>query len=199
MTHEQYMKLARGSHLMPFIVFIPVGLAHLYYAVAIQNAPWQYVALFSVIGFFGWGLSEYLLHRFPFHYTNAPNEFIRFFTSGFHMLHHKVPQSSEYIVAPIYLALWGHFLAMCGFFLFTWGNWMIINLLGVGFAIGYMYYEWVHYLTHHHNPKSQYYKDLKDYHLIHHFKDPKNNFGVSYKMWDYIFRTVSKKTLGKAS
>lgn len=34
-----------------------------------------------------------------------------------------------------------------------------------------------------------YYRDLKKYHMEHHFKDFENGFGVSNRFWDRVFGT----------
>jgi len=35
-----------------------------------------------------------------------------------------------------------------------------------------------------------YFRGLKDYHILHHYKNPKLGYGVSNKLWDYVFGTV---------
>lgn len=34
-----------------------------------------------------------------------------------------------------------------------------------------------------------YYRDLKKYHLAHHYKDFENGFGVTSRFWDRVFGT----------
>ena len=47
-----------------------------------------------------------------------------------------------------------------------------------------------HYYIHHNKPALAYWRELKSYHVLHHYKDPKLGFGVSNKIWDYVFDTV---------
>jgi len=59
-----------------------------------------------------------------------------------------------------------------------------------GVLTGYILYDMTHYYIHHNKPTSSYWKELKSYHVLHHYKDPKLGFGVSNKLWDYVFDTV---------
>lgn len=34
-----------------------------------------------------------------------------------------------------------------------------------------------------------YYRELKKYHLQHHFADYENGFGVTSRFWDWVFKT----------
>jgi 4-hydroxysphinganine ceramide fatty acyl 2-hydroxylase len=40
-----------------------------------------------------------------------------------------------------------------------------------------------------HNSLPSYYKQLKKYHLQHHFADYDNGFGVTSRFWDWVFGT----------
>ena len=59
-----------------------------------------------------------------------------------------------------------------------------------GALTGYIMYDTTHYFIHHNKPTISYWKNLKDYHILHHYKNPKLGFGVSNKIWDYVFDTV---------
>ena len=64
-----------------------------------------------------------------------------------------------------------------------------------GFLIGYLFYDITHYAIHHFNMKSEYWLKIKNHHMLHHYKEDNKGFGVSFPLWDYIFRTrFSKKT-----
>ncbi len=192
LTQQQYMRLAKGSPLLPFFVFIPLALSQL------GLALWHFKISFLLtlgsfgIGFFSWGVQEYFLHRFPFHW-HTHNGFLKFITSGFHSLHHQIPQSKEYIVTPIYFAVLSFIVVECLFYGVS-NNLAVTHALGAGWAVGYLYYEWVHFLCHHKTLNTKYYQRLKEAHLQHHFKTPKKIFGVSYPFWDYVFGTYDKPT-----
>ncbi|OTA34782.1 hypothetical protein BTJ68_06021 [Hortaea werneckii EXF-2000] len=57
-----------------------------------------------------------------------------------------------------------------------------------GGIFGYICYDMTHYFLHHKNLPS-YYRELKKYHLQHHFMDYENGFGVTSRFWDRIFGT----------
>jgi 4-hydroxysphinganine ceramide fatty acyl 2-hydroxylase len=59
-----------------------------------------------------------------------------------------------------------------------------------GFVMGYIAYDLTHYFIHHNKPSIGYFKSVKDYHILHHYKNPHLGYGVSNKMWDYAFGTV---------
>lgn len=42
----------------------------------------------------------------------------------------------------------------------------------------------------HHTRLPAYLKEMKKYHLAHHYKNFDLGFGVTSKMWDYVFNTV---------
>jgi len=58
-----------------------------------------------------------------------------------------------------------------------------------GTAAGYIAYDWIHYYTHHFNPKRGVGKWLKRYHMLHHFDSPHHRFGITSPMWDLLFGT----------
>ena len=42
----------------------------------------------------------------------------------------------------------------------------------------------------HHTRLPAYVRDMKKYHLAHHYKNFDLGFGVTSKIWDYVFNTV---------
>ena len=86
-------------------------------------------------------------------------------------------------------------LSFPAFWFITGGVWLISGtfevaaFLGSGISIGYMIYEWIHYSTHHRVPRTRLGKFYRRYHMIHHFKDTQNYFGVTSPFWDWVFRT----------
>jgi len=65
-----------------------------------------------------------------------------------------------------------------------------------GYLIGYLFYDMTHYALHHANFKSKFWLELKQHHMIHHYTDPDNGYGVSSKFWDHIYRTTFTKKAG---
>ena len=72
--------------------------------------------------------------------------------------------------------------------LFFW-DWNIATTVFCGGFFGYICYDMTHYFLHHQN-LPLWYKQLKKYHLAHHFLDYELGFGVTSKFWDNIFGTT---------
>lgn len=54
---------------------------------------------------------------------------------------------------------------------------------------GYVLYDIVHYMMHHYKMKSDYFKDMKAYHILHHYREPTKGYGITSKLWDCILDT----------
>jgi 4-hydroxysphinganine ceramide fatty acyl 2-hydroxylase len=55
----------------------------------------------------------------------------------------------------------------------------------------YICYDCTHYFLHHasiHAP--EHLKEMKKYHLAHHYKNYESGYGITSKIWDYAFSTV---------
>jgi 4-hydroxysphinganine ceramide fatty acyl 2-hydroxylase len=153
-----------------------------------------------------WTFLEYVFHRFVFHgedywMAHVPHNKWVFSAHFFvHGIHHAFPQDRFRIVFPpvvgqvlvMYPILYRGFKACIPEMYFY-------NIF-LGFTIGYVLYEMTHYSLHHFSPKSGYFRDLKMYHMQHHYKFGTVGFGVSSKFWDIIFRTeidMNNKTRNK--
>ena len=62
--------------------------------------------------------------------------------------------------------------------------------LGAGFFTGYLVYDMTHYYLHHHRPRSQWGKRMRELHMRHHFQDDERGFGISAPYWDRVFGTM---------
>ena len=68
-------------------------------------------------------------------------------------------------------------------------NWHAAVAAYCGGVVGYVLYDMTHYFLHHEN-LPLWYKQLKKYHLQHHYFDYELGFGVTSKFWDDIFGTA---------
>lgn len=59
-----------------------------------------------------------------------------------------------------------------------------------GTFLGYVCYDMIHYYLHHAKVIEIYFKELKRYHVAHHYKNFNSGFGITSKLWDYVFGTV---------
>ncbi len=138
--------------------------------------------LLTIIGYFIWGFTEYCVHRYLFHY--AP-----LFRTG-HKEHHAHPRSL--LGTPTWITL-------TTYLLIAWGIGAIIGYgitacLLAGFIGGYYVYVGCHHILHHRliRPNTFLYR-YKKFHDIHHYKQ-NVNFGVSWHIWDKVFRTYQKSS-----
>ncbi len=154
------------------------------------QVSWWFIPAAFLIGLFLWTLSEYLLHRFVFHFRprNARQERITYL---FHGIHHHQPQCKTRLVMPPVVSIP---LSVVFYLLFS----LVLGALGVphwtgpmiaGFTIGYLVYDLTHYATHHFPMRSRWARYLKRYHMMHHYKTPNARFGVSSPLWDIVFGT----------
>jgi sterol desaturase/sphingolipid hydroxylase (fatty acid hydroxylase superfamily) len=142
-----------------------------------------------VLGLFVWTLTEYLLHRFVFHFepTSEFGKRLHFMTHG---VHHDYPSDSKRLVMvpsvsiPLAALFYGLFLLISGPF--------YVLPFFAGFIFGYICYDEIHYATHHAPMKGRVALWLKHHHVLHHYKDPNRGYGVSSPLWDYIFGTMEE-------
>ncbi len=187
-SHDQYMKIARTHHLTPVVVYGSLSAIMLALTLYWGQKSLGHIALLFLSGFLLWTAVEYFLHRFPFHHDIKTEPF-RLITSGLHLLHHEIPNRGDYVVAPIAMSF-PFYLVIVGLFCLATRDVSNAFLLSSGLATAYLCYEWTHYSTHHRVAKTRFGKYLKRHHMMHHFKDSHNYFGVTSPVWDWMFGTL---------
>ncbi|KAI1095358.1 inositolphosphorylceramide-B C-26 hydroxylase [Rostrohypoxylon terebratum] len=137
-----------------------------------------------------WTLIEYILHRCLFHLDDYLPDNRVGITLHFllHGVHHYLPMDKYRLVMPpaLFLVLATPFWKLAHT-IFYW-NWHLGTAVFCGGIFGYICYDLTHYFLHHQN-LPLWYKDLKKYHLAHHFLDYELGFGVTSRFWDQIFGT----------
>ncbi|GJN74410.1 inositolphosphorylceramide-B C-26 hydroxylase [Purpureocillium lilacinum] len=147
-------------------------------------------AAYWVFGVFLWSFIEYCMHRFLFHLDDYLPDNRVGITMHFllHGIHHYLPMDKYRLVMPpvLFVVLATPFWKLAKFvFSYNWYAGMAVYCGGV---FGYICYDMTHYFLHHQN-LPLWYKQLKKYHLAHHFLDYELGFGVTTKFWDTIFGT----------
>jgi sterol desaturase/sphingolipid hydroxylase (fatty acid hydroxylase superfamily) len=168
------------------ILYLPASLALAWYSVSRINVPVVETLALVAVGGLAWTLSEYWLHRLFFHWEpQGPwGERMHFLVHG---VHHTWPHDKYRLVMPPVVSI-SLFLVFLTLFVALFGayGWAFHS----GFVLGYMYYDLVHYYIHHGSPRTAYGRRLKKHHMRHHFKNENHGFGVSMKLWDYVFRSL---------
>lgn len=177
---QQYTLLEQGKpELVPFrtaVTFTPTAMA-------------STTGLFA-LGVFIWTLLEYTLHRFLFHVDELLPDAGPFLTLHFllHGIHHYLPMDRLRLVMPplLFFVLSFPFtrLAYAIFPTAAFANGVIAG----AFAM-YVVYDCMHYALHH-TKLPAYMREMKKYHLLHHYGNFELGFGVTSKVWDYVFGTM---------
>ena len=184
--------LEKFSHvhpLVPAIIYFPV-VAYMFERTIVTHVGFTYAFSLFFFGLLVWSFTEYMLHRFIFHFVpkSGWGKRIHFM---FHGVHHDFPNDSTRLVMPPVVSIP---LAVLFYVLFT-------NILGAhylppffaGFILGYLSYDLTHYAVHHFSFHGKVALFLKQQHMRHHYMDPDSNFGVSSPLWDFVFGTFAKK------
>lgn len=174
---------------VPLYIYLPVIAVLAYYAVIIYYLPAIEIVGLVIAGLFVWSFTEYMLHRFVFHF-DAKREFGKRLSFMFHGVHHDYPNDTKRLVMPPSVSIP---LAVGFFVLFRAiiGNELLAPFY-VGFIAGYLFYDITHYAIHHFNMHSKFWLAIKNHHMRHHYQDPEKGYGVSSPFWDVIFRTNYK-------
>ncbi|KAF2766338.1 hypothetical protein EJ03DRAFT_330196 [Teratosphaeria nubilosa] len=143
-----------------------------------------------IFGHCFWTIVEYGLHRCLFHIDDRLPDNRVSITLHFllHGIHHYLPMDRLRLVMPptLFVLLATPFWYFAHSVIF-W-DWHAAVAAYCGGIFGYVCYDMTHYFLHHRNLPS-YYKELKKYHLQHHFMDYENGFGVTSRFWDRVFGT----------
>ncbi len=183
-------RFSRVHHLTPVIVYGPIILGLIFYALSLVSVG--LVLLGLVIGYVGWTLTEYFGHRYLFHPVYPlPFGLGPRFQFLIHGVHHIYPNDPLRLVMPPLLSGPIMLIALTITRLLFGASfaWPVL----AGFMIGYVAYDCVHYWTHHGQPTSDFGKWVKRLHMLHHFRDAGKGFGVHAIWWDYVFGTAYQK------
>lgn len=186
--------LSKVHFSVPLFIYIPV-IAYFCWQGLSQQTTTASTALGSVLGgFLFWTLTEYVLHRFVFHYhpTFEWGKKIHFI---FHGVHHDYPNDALRLVMPPSVSIP---LATGFYFLFrATVPPVYLDLFFAAFIAGYLCYDMFHYAFHHGTFSNPILKKLKQHHMQHHYADADRGYGVTSSLWDIVFRSELKNRLEK--
>lgn len=170
---------------LPFLIFGPL----LIYLALHKNTAWPLFMMSAAAGLFFWTLCEYILHRFLLHPT-LKTQSHQWFCYIFHGIHHEKPKDQYRVAAhPLLSMSLGSMMLLSFHGLLPLS---ICNGFSFGFILGYLIYDFTHWLLHRNKWRNKVVNTLRRNHSIHHFKDPSTCFGVTSPLWDHIFGTYHK-------
>jgi sterol desaturase/sphingolipid hydroxylase (fatty acid hydroxylase superfamily) len=182
-------RLSRTHPLVIVSMYIPLSAFLLYYYYStVKDSLVQTTVLF-IVGFVVWTLTEYILHRYIFHWINE-SEFSKKFHYAVHGIHHDYPKDKTRLVMPPVPSV---IIATLFFLLFRLFLGMHVYAFFGGFLMGYLTYGMIHYSVHAIRPPKNRLAILWEHHNKHHFSTPDKAFGVSSLLWDIVFGTMPTK------
>lgn len=194
-TNEMVEKLSHVHPVIPILLFVPVITFFLFFSASAGRMQAGLIGLLFLGGILFWTLTEYIIHRYVFHYQPKTElgQRIHFLSHG---IHHDYPKDPMRLVMPPVISI-PLALAFYGIFWLVFGS-LYMAPFYAGFVLGYLAYDMIHYATHHFSMKqSRFSLWLKHYHSRHHYEDENYAYGVSSPLWDYIFRTQPKPVKAK--
>ncbi|KAG0165892.1 fatty acid alpha-hydroxylase [Apophysomyces sp. BC1034] len=192
--------LSRTSWYVVPLIWLPFVSYQLWASVSVPMATKEVALQGFAAGVMFWTLLEYWLHRILFHFDDwLPDHpaalFIHFTLHG---IHHHMPMDRLRLVMPPALTI------LLGTPVIQLAHWAFAPAFAYAFVagafFGYVCYDMIHYYLHHAQVIEVYFKEMKRYHLAHHYKDYETAFGITSKLWDYIFGTplsLDMKVVGK--
>jgi len=167
------------------ILFVPPAVLLTWLGLQDGLGPPQ-VLLLVVVGILVWTLTEYVVHRFVFHFQphGQTGVVVAYLLHG---VHHAFPDDDRrWVMTPLVSVP----TAVALYLGCRWLTGVFHGPIFAGFIIGYLGYDLLHDLAHHGHSGSRVGRFLRTYHFQHHYARPQAHFGISSPLWDHIFGTV---------
>ena len=196
MFDKDWMEALSKVHFtVPLIFFVPIISILYYLGIVSGEVTLMNGLLWGAFGLLTWTVTEYMLHRFIFHY-HPTSEFGKKIHFIFHGVHHDYPRDRLRLVMPPSVSIP---LATLFYFLFDAliAGALLFPFFG-SFLLKYLIYDMFHYAIHHLEVKGKLWNVLKTHHLKHHYVNPDKGYGVSSPIWDYIIGTEFEESKTKA-
>ncbi len=179
--------LSHSNAVVNSVVWYGFGFFCLYHALGLIMARPLYALAIAVVTYIGWTLTEYVAHRFLFHY-NATSDFGKKVFYIMHIHHHDYPDEMDRNMLPLSITIpVGSGIIIAALTLLDQPTAALF--LGV-YAIAYINYDLLHYMTH--RPWAPVPLAWKRHHMLHHYRTDDANYGVQTAIWDRLFGTYRK-------
>jgi sterol desaturase/sphingolipid hydroxylase (fatty acid hydroxylase superfamily) len=171
----------------PFVFWVPVIGFMLSRSIRRHDLALSSIGGMFVLGLIAWTLTEYVLHRYVFHWVNdtAWGKRLHFLLHG---VHHDYPSDKDRLVMPL-----GFSIPLGTLFYLAFYATMGVRIgepFFAGMVLGYLGYDGTHYAVHHFKQRTRIGKYVRRHHMLHHHADHDGGFGVSTPLWDLVFRTM---------
>jgi sterol desaturase/sphingolipid hydroxylase (fatty acid hydroxylase superfamily) len=179
-------RISRIRPATPFVFWLPV-LGWLAVRAARGGVGAVAFVALALGGVILWTLTEYLLHRFLFHYV-GPRPWQRRMHFILHGVHHDFPNDPDRLVMPL-----GVSVPMGAVFYLLLRAALgpaLVDPAFVGLGLGYLAYDGTHYAVHHAPMRSRWARRVKRHHMLHHHAEAGARWGVSSPLWDWVFGTL---------
>ncbi len=189
-AYPQRLRLFRSDRLERLTVISPKAFALLWAGLLLLVlwAGWGAVSPLAwiglvLVGLLVWSLFEYCMHRFLFH-LELDSELGRWLGFVMHGNHHADPADPyRSMMPPIVSVTWSG--AIWAMFALAFGAAGTVVFLG--FAIGYVAYDTIHYACHQLPARGPVMRALRRHHLRHHFGRSEGNYAITTIFWDHLF------------
>ncbi|WP_395004806.1 sterol desaturase family protein [Undibacterium sp.] len=174
---------SKAAYLADFLLYGAAVLALALFLI-IAGPQDQALELFAlvVLGAFFWTLVEYFIHRLVLHGVQPFQEW--------HEEHHRHP--TALIRTPTILSA-SLILALIFFpVLFFSNNLWRACALTLGMLFGYLMYTLTHHAIHHVGSNNAWLKRRQRWHGLHHDRNEPGRYGVTSKLWDWVFRSMGQ-------
>lgn len=136
-----------------------------------------------LLGLLIWTLFEYVMHRFIFH-LKLRSELGRWLIFLTHGNHHVAPDDRYRNIMPPIVSV----VISCGIWLTFW---LLLgpkgSVLYLGFGIGYVVYDVIHYACHQLPMRGPILRQLRRHHIRHHYARVEGNYAITAIFWDRLF------------
>jgi dihydroceramide fatty acyl 2-hydroxylase len=143
-------------------------------------------ALLALAGVTVWGLAEYAIHRWIFHFP-AKREFSRRLVFMMHGCHHADPQDARRNMMPLVAAIPIGLTVFCSAWLLL-GATPATQFFGA-FALAYLVYDLTHFAVHQLTFSNRLFRALQERHRTHHFRNSRKNYATLSTWVDHLFGT----------
>ena len=188
--HRWLLRLFGAATLAPVLLFATALAGALTWVGIDAGGGGATATMWSAVGVDYWTFCEYALHRWLYHWTPR-HRALRRVVESFHVYHHRAPHDrAVWNAGPALVVLLTAVLALPPLALL--GGVARTAFVMLGAVAAYAIYEVVHHECHarvHTRGPLGY---LQAFHLRHHQRNWRRNFGVSNPAWDWLFDTLAR-------